>query len=79
MANKSSLLELMTEYYVSRKEDPYKYFPESYNIKTLKDMSSHPVFKRIQEQMRSKNSIWICKPGENSNRGRGIRIFMKER
>ena len=23
------------------------------------------------------DAIWICKPGENSNRGRGIRIFKK--
>lgn len=35
-------------------------------------MASYEEFTIMKKEQ---NAIWIVKPGENSNRGRGIRIF----
>ena len=49
----------------------YEHFPDSYSIVTNSDMIES--LKILDSNPRQ---IWICKPGENSNRGRGIRIFV---
>lgn len=56
--------------------DQFQFLPESYTIETSKDMDKNPILINILQNKEEK-SIWICKPGENSNRGRGIRIFHK--
>ena len=61
----------MSEYYTNyAKRDPFEFMPETYNVTTDKDMSNNHVLSKLDSE-----SIWIVKPGENSNRGRGIRIF----
>jgi hypothetical protein len=51
-----------------------KFFPQSFNIKTQSDMSRFAEFEVMNTMP---ETIWIIKPGENSNRGRGIRIFKR--
>lgn len=38
LTNKSNLLNTMVDFYSKQGQDPYQYLPETYNIKTQKDM-----------------------------------------
>lgn len=45
----------------------------------IRDGSEDPEFKKFELEFqaslkRNKNSLWIVKPGENSNRGNGISV-----
>ena len=53
-------------------KDPYKWLPQTFSIKTEENMMDFKEFEIMEE---SPEAIWIVKPGKNSNRGRGIRIF----
>jgi len=53
-------------------KDPYQYLPQTFCIKTEENMNKFKEFEIMEE---CPDAIWIVKPGKNSNRGRGIRIF----
>ena len=72
LTNKSDLLQTMLQYYALRNLDPFKNMPESFNVLTSANMSES---RELEVISKSTHKIWICKPGQNSNRGRGIRIF----
>jgi len=44
--------------------------PESYEVNDL----THPIIQMLEENQGEEKDYWIIKPGENSNRGRGITI-----
>lgn len=44
--------------------NPFENIPLTYHVKDQNDIEIEKI----------SNGIWICKPGENSNRGRGIKI-----
>ena len=48
-------------------------------IKATKDIKNNPTYNKIMKAIRSnKNDIWIVKPGENTNRGKGIFLSRDE-
>ena len=60
-------------------EDPWKVMPETYIIDLQDKMNSkyvleHEEFKEFQAAFK-KDSWWIIKPGEDANRGHGIKVF----
>mmetsp|Transcript_34251 Transcript_34251/g.52518 ORF Transcript_34251/g.52518 Transcript_34251/m.52518 type:complete len:121 (+) Transcript_34251:2792-3154(+) len=69
----------MKSYYENQDEEknPFDILPETYLVSTQRDMSANPEFNDLLKRYLDSNEpqIWICKPGQNSNRGRGIRIF----
>ena len=61
--------------------NPLSIMPETYIIELQKQMNSkyileHPQFKKFQQAF-TKDSWWILKPGEDANRGNGIKVFDK--
>lgn len=73
ICNKSNLLITMCEYALENKKEKLGFLPKSYNLKAEVDMSECKEFERMKEI--EGEPIWICKPGENSNRGNGITLF----
>jgi hypothetical protein len=57
--------------------DPFGGFlPVTYNLTTQRNMLDDPQFVELLERFElDKAAIWICKPGENANRGRGIVVL----
>ena len=61
------------------KEDPKDIMPETYIVDT-KDCKNpqailqHKEFKNFLKSFK-KGSWWIVKPGEDANRGHGIKVF----
>ena len=88
LANKKALFINMKNYYEAINEDPYKYLPVTYHVKTgVQD----PEFLRFKvhydkifcernkksnngQKVSEKDNIWIIKPGENTNKGHGIEV-----
>ena len=73
LCDKSNLLITMCEYALENKEEKMGFMPKTYNLKAEKDMSGCKEFERMKEM--EGEPIWICKPGENSNRGNGITLY----
>jgi len=71
LSNKKSLFENMKAYYESIGEDPFASLPLTFMVTSTSDpsfASFHTYFTK------HRGSIWIVKPGENTNRGRGITV-----
>lgn len=77
LTNKKLLFSNMFSYYTNQGVNPFSKIPVTYHISSgLQD----PVFQDFLADFKNiaqKNSknIWIVKPGENTNRGIGIRVF----
>jgi hypothetical protein len=74
LANKKQLLFNMTVYYFHLGKDPFTVLPESYHIIQGPSDSTFRDFVESFSQRRSTANLWIVKPGENSNRGHGIKV-----
>lgn len=72
----------MKKYYSKNGKEVFDYLPETHLIKDIND----PHFNKLVEIWNQYDSlkgsskgkmknIWICKPGENSNRGNGITVI----
>lgn len=62
----------MFHYFTQVKQrDPFDYIPKTYHIRSTED-KEYGTFLRENEGEPEK--VWIVKPGENSNRGKGIRL-----
>ena len=57
------------------KIDPFDFIPKTYNVKGSDD----PEFRRFLRENQKENKVWIIKPGENSNRGNGIKLAQTSR
>jgi len=60
-------------------EDPMKMMPETYIVDLPEKMCAskileHEEFKAFQRAFK-KDSWWIIKPGEDANRGNGIKVY----
>lgn len=74
LANKKNLFQNLSEYYSLKGRCVFKekVFPLTFHIK---DGLDDPEYTRLVECFHTfPNSIWIIKPGENSNRGCGIQV-----
>ena len=76
LSNKTSLFITMNEYYTSKGMD-LKFLPKTYNVKSSHNMNDLKAFREMQGA--PQGTIWIVKPGQNSNRGRGIRVFENQK
>ena len=59
------------------KEHPAKVMPETYIVElegNSRNILEHEEFQAFQRAFR-KDSWWIVKPGEDANRGHGIKVF----
>jgi hypothetical protein len=83
IGNKKALFYAMRKYYKLYGEDPFDYIPLTYHISGgLEDAEFGEFLDRYNmlNEERAKNkavdlkNIWIVKPGEVTNRGRGITV-----
>ena len=72
LANKKNLFLNLKKYYLALDKDPNDYIPMTYLIKKGTDDESFKSF--LLQTKHLKNICWIIKPGENTNRGRGIKL-----
>lgn len=79
LANKKGLYKSLKFYYEAVGQKLFAHHPLTYHIKSCsgpeyeKFLESFQVLDKRKAKKKCKN-IWIVKPGENSNRGRGIRV-----
>ena len=85
IGNKKALFHTMGCYYSCKNENIFDYLPLTFHIKQGLDDPDYYKFlkhyyERAKEIKASNNSkaknIWIVKPGENSNRGNGIKVCL---
>ena len=63
----------MSKYYRSSNLNPWNFIPQTYLVHN--GVSDQSFFNFLQNYQREgNNSYWIIKPGENSNRGKGIQL-----
>lgn len=84
IGNKKSLFRLMSGYYKSIGKDPFQYIPLTYHIGGGLEDPRFLAFQRYyhtqtrlsRQGLSSTANYWIVKPGENSNRGTGIKVCL---
>jgi tubulin--tyrosine ligase len=90
IGNKKALFHTMSHYFQKRGEDPFLYLPLTFHLKNgLEDQQYYDFLKyyhkRARKIAKGENSngysgkqynAWIVKPGENSNRGNGIKVCL---
>jgi hypothetical protein len=69
LGNKKALFYNMSEFKEYRKENIFDYIPLTYHVEKINSKAYKQFEKRAKQE---KKSLWIVKPGENSNRGQGI-------
>eukprot|EP00826_Nyctotherus_ovalis_P064818 TRINITY_DN9515_c0_g2_i1.p1 TRINITY_DN9515_c0_g2~~TRINITY_DN9515_c0_g2_i1.p1 ORF type:complete len:451 (+),score=60.73 TRINITY_DN9515_c0_g2_i1:95-1447(+) len=74
LGNKKELLHNMKIYYEALGRDPFAVIPLSFHVSQGIEDEQFSKFVEAFKLMKGKN-VWIIKPGENSNRGQGIRIY----
>jgi tubulin---tyrosine ligase len=68
---KRILFKVLHWYYTNILEaDPFTVLPRTYSF----DSDAAASIKAFTEAHKTSKKVWIIKPGENSNRGNGIRI-----
>jgi hypothetical protein len=79
LAWKKQLFYNMCGYYKKTNVDPFTRIPLTYHVKVGSYDSIFRVFyaKFMEFQRNDQPNIWIIKPGENTNRGFGIRVCSK--
>ena len=72
LSNKKNLFSNLKTYYELIGEDPFITLPLTFLVK---DGVHDKSFIKFREFFyKNPNSMWIIKPGENSNRGQGIKV-----
>ncbi|OMJ91801.1 hypothetical protein SteCoe_5585 [Stentor coeruleus] len=74
LSNKKELFINLNTYCRTRNKQVFDYVPITFHITSLKDPKYHEFEKYFHSKANKPNSIWILKPGENTNRGSGIVI-----
>lgn len=80
LANKKGLYKSLKSYHKILGTNIFSYHPVTFHIKTTEDneefasfMQAFNKYEKRKNKKKCKN-IWIVKPGENSNRGNGIKV-----
>lgn len=82
IGNKKALFRTMSQYYQHLSLDPFDFLPLTFHIVEGTEDPQFLAFqkyyhRRTRELKKAddkKLNMWIVKPGENSNRGNGIKI-----
>jgi hypothetical protein len=85
ISNKKSLFRILSAYYRHQGLDPFDFIPITFHVrKGLEDPTFlafqryyHQQAKLIRRGESARHNFWIMKPGENSNRGNGIKLCFK--
>ena len=64
----------MSTYYKSQDIDPFEFLPITFHVTSTK-CDEFDDYLKLYTAPSEKESIWIVKPGEDTNRGRGIAVF----
>ena len=73
LSDKKYLYKNMKEYYLSKSKDVFDKLPLTFHI----DTGSLDYFQFLNYSQQHPNTLWIVKPGENTNRGSGIFVTNK--
>jgi hypothetical protein len=87
LGNKKALFHTMSHYFQKRGEDPFLYLPLTFHLQHgLEDQHYYDFLKYYHKRARQitkgesgngkEYNAWIVKPGENSNRGNGIKVCL---
>ena len=76
LVSKKRLFANLKKFYLSQNQDPFKVIPLTFHIKSGKNdegfkdflLSFNEIFTNMGQK------LWIVKPGENTNRGKGIKV-----
>lgn len=72
IGSKKNLFKSMYSYYKNiKKKNPFEFIPKTYHIQSVEDEQWKEFVSNNQHEP---NKIWIIKPGENTNRGNGIKL-----
>ena len=76
LCSKKKLFQNLKIYYESTQQKPFEFLPLTFHIECGENDSSFKQFQiAFQEILEGKGEkTWIIKPGENTNRGKGIKI-----
>eukprot|EP01022_Parablepharisma_sp_SALTPOND_P009352 TRINITY_DN1388_c0_g1_i1.p1 TRINITY_DN1388_c0_g1~~TRINITY_DN1388_c0_g1_i1.p1 ORF type:complete len:898 (+),score=49.97 TRINITY_DN1388_c0_g1_i1:2615-5308(+) len=72
LGNKKALFYNLKSYYLSLNQDPFAVMPLTFHVKTCNDPEYHQFVEIFNKAPFS--TVWIVKPGENTNRGNGITV-----
>lgn len=69
----------MEEFAIMNNENPFEIMPETYIVElqskmNKKILNEHPMYQKFKASF-TKGSWWIIKPGEDANRGNGIKVL----
>lgn len=82
IGNKKALFKTMCHYYRHLQVDPFDYLPLTFHVTEGLEDPNFLAFQRyyhrrnkdIKREGEKKLNMWIVKPGQNTNRGNGIKI-----
>ena len=76
LCSKKKLFENLKKYYEKNQKAVFDYLPITFHIKSGNSDASFSEFKKeFSKISENKNeNVWIIKPGENTNRGKGIKV-----
>ena len=75
LTNKANLLGTMSKYYKDNGiKEIFKFLPVTYMISACKNLNEDNQWEELYRFFQHEH-CWICKPGENANRGKGIVVL----
>lgn len=76
LVSKKRLFMNLKNYYEGKNLHPFNILPLTFHVKNGKNDENFLSFKAAYKEILEKNDekLWIVKPGENTNRGKGIKV-----
>jgi hypothetical protein len=86
IGNKKALFQAMSEYYSKQEKQVFDFLPVTFHIKSGLEDEQYLRFLqhyyalskagKLDPEHSSRHNAWIVKPGENTNRGKGIMVCL---
>ena len=73
ITNKKALFRNLHAWYTSQSVDPFERIPVTFHVNSTDDEEFRQFMEYAAAQPKKK-SLWVVKPGENTNRGNGITV-----